>query len=227
MIQNGEFTSRVHVCESHAHPVFNQSLSGFICIICSHTRIAIAFAPGSTPDFNKWQGCSNGGKSQTSQKSLDQNSTPKKSHAEIPSHKNFQNALNAIARKKETLVLNNFVPRALFPGFGGGAGKPGKSALGTRLSFEYLKKPLLRSSYPKNYLPNFCYPKKFCYPKIPKSRISNPKQSLDHLSCHLKFGVPHLSICPLEFFITCRYEKIITPQVINFQNNSEGFIGAP
>ena len=160
MIQNGEFTSRVHVCESHAHPVFNQSLSGFICIICSHTRIAIAFAPGSTPDFNKWQGCSNGGKSQTPQKSLDQNSTPKKSHAEIPSHKNFQNALNAIARKKETLVLNNLVPRALFPGFGGGAGKPGKSALGTRLSFEYPKKPLLKPSYPKHYLPNFSYPQK-------------------------------------------------------------------
>ena len=91
---------------------------------------------------------------------------PKKSHAEIPSHKNFQNALNAIARKKETLVLNNLVPRALFPGFGGGAGKPGKSALGTRLSFEYLKKPLLTSSYPKNYLPNFCYPKKSRNPEF-------------------------------------------------------------
>ena len=187
MIQNGEFTSRVHVCESHAHPVFNQSLSGFICIICSHTRIAIAFAPGSTPDFNKWQGCSNGGKSQTPQKSLDQNSTPKKSHAEIPSHKNFQNALNAIARKKETLVLNNLVPRVLFPGFGGGAGKPGKSALGTRLSFEYLKKPLLRSSYPKITCQIFATPKN---PEIqnfkPKTILRPSLVSLEIRSTPLK-----------------------------------------
>ena len=75
---------------------------------------------------------------------------PKKSHAEIPSHKNFQNALNAIARKKETLVLNNLVPRALFPGFGGGAGKPGKSALGTRLSFETQKITCQIFATPKN-----------------------------------------------------------------------------
>ena len=31
---------------------------------------------------------------------------PKKSHAEFPSHKDFQIALNDITRKTETLVLN-------------------------------------------------------------------------------------------------------------------------
>ena len=55
---------------------------------------------GGTPDF-KWQGWSNGGKNKTPQeipsasnktppKSLNQNSTPKNSHAEFPRHKNFQ-----------------------------------------------------------------------------------------------------------------------------------------
>ena len=69
-----------------------------------------------SPDF-KWQGWSNGGKKskpkkkslglQTKlKKSLDQNLTPKKSHAEFPSHKNFQKALNDTTRKIETLVFN-------------------------------------------------------------------------------------------------------------------------
>ena len=31
---------------------------------------------------------------------------PEKSHAEFPSYKNFQKALNDITRKEETLVLN-------------------------------------------------------------------------------------------------------------------------
>ena len=40
-------------------------------------------------------------------KSLDQNLSPKESHAEIPSHnKNFQEAKNDITRKIERLVLN-------------------------------------------------------------------------------------------------------------------------
>ena len=43
---------------------------------------------------------------QNSKKSLDQNLTPKKSHAEFPSHKNFQKALNDITRRIETLVFN-------------------------------------------------------------------------------------------------------------------------
>ena len=44
---------------------------------------------------------------QNPQKSLDQNLTPKKSHAEFPSHRNFQKALNDFLEQKiETLVLN-------------------------------------------------------------------------------------------------------------------------
>ena len=43
---------------------------------------------------------------QNSKKSLDQNLTPKKSHAEFPSHKNFQKALNDITRRIEILVFN-------------------------------------------------------------------------------------------------------------------------
>ena len=36
------------------------------------------------------------------------------------------------------LIKPNLVPRALFPGFGGGAApKPGKSPLGTRLPTKY------------------------------------------------------------------------------------------
>ena len=48
-----------------------------------------------TPDF-KWQGWLNVGKTWN----------PKKSHAEFPSHRDFQIALNDITRKTETLVLN-------------------------------------------------------------------------------------------------------------------------
>ena len=42
MIQIRESTSRVRVCESRAHPVFNQSSGGFS--FASVTRIAVAFA---------------------------------------------------------------------------------------------------------------------------------------------------------------------------------------
>ena len=45
---------------------------------------------------------------------------------------------------------------------------------------EYPKKYLLKSSYPKKILAKIFLPK-----KIPKSKISNPKKSFDHL-CHLK-----------------------------------------
>ena len=48
----------------------------------------------------------NGGKNQNPKNSLDQNLTPKKYHAEFPSHKNFQKALNDKTRKIETLVFN-------------------------------------------------------------------------------------------------------------------------
>ena len=60
---------------------------------------------GGTSDF-KWQGWSSGGKNQNPRRPLDQYLTPKTSHAEFPSHKNFQKALNGITRKIETLILN-------------------------------------------------------------------------------------------------------------------------
>ena len=40
---------------------------------------------------------------QNPKKFLDQNLTPKKSHAEFPSHKNFQKALNDITRKIQNI----------------------------------------------------------------------------------------------------------------------------
>ena len=70
----------------------------------------MAMAQGSTPDF-KWRGWSNGRENQNPQKSpsasnktnpfLDQKLTPKKCHAEFPSRKDFQKALNDIARKRK------------------------------------------------------------------------------------------------------------------------------
>ena len=64
----------------------------------------INFNPkGDTPDF-KWQGWSNGAKNQNPKKSLglptkpkksvEQTLIPQKTHAEFPSLKNFQKALN-------------------------------------------------------------------------------------------------------------------------------------
>ena len=55
------------------------------------------------------------------------------------------------------------------------------------IGFEYPPKSLHNSSYQQKK-------KKICQnsplpPKIPKSKISNPKKSFDH-PCHLKSGVP-------------------------------------
>ena len=41
MIHNRESTSRARVCESRAHPFFNQSSCGFICII----RVQLSHLP--------------------------------------------------------------------------------------------------------------------------------------------------------------------------------------
>ena len=60
---------------------------------------------GGTPDF-KWQGWSSGVKNQNPEKSLDKNLALKKSHAEFPSNKNFQKALNVVTRNVETSVVN-------------------------------------------------------------------------------------------------------------------------
>ena len=57
-------------------------------LFLSQFKVTVRITPGGTPDF-KWQGRLNGGKNQNPKKSLDQNLTPKKSHAEFPSHKNF------------------------------------------------------------------------------------------------------------------------------------------
>ena len=87
--------------------------------------------------------------------SLDQNLTPpKKSHAEFPSNKNFQKALNDKTRKIETLVLN------------------------TQKNPTYIK-------LPKKIYIIFQPPP----PKFQKSKISNPKKSLDN-HCHWKSRVP-------------------------------------
>ena len=70
---------------------------------------------GGTPDF-RWQGWSTGGKNQNPKKSLglqtkplkktlDQNLTPKVSHAEFPSNKNSQKAFNDITQKIGTLIM--------------------------------------------------------------------------------------------------------------------------
>ena len=70
---------------------------------------------GVTPDF-KWQGWLNGGKNQNQKKSLglqtnpkkslDQNLTPQKCHAEFPSHKNFQRNYTARICGEHTQVLS-------------------------------------------------------------------------------------------------------------------------
>ena len=72
---------------------------------------------GVTPDF-KWQGWSNGGKNQT----------PKNSHAEFPSHKNFQ-------RNYAAGIRGNYHESSD--------------------CLEYPKKSLLKSRYPKNTCGNF------------------------------------------------------------------------
>ena len=71
-----------------------------------------------------------GRKSKAKKIPADQNLAPKKSHAEFPSLKNLQIALNDITRKPETLVLN--IP----------------------------KKSLLKSSYPKKILAKIFLPQK-------------------------------------------------------------------
>ena len=52
---------------------------------------------------------------QNPKKFLDQDLTPKKSHAEFPSHKNFQKALNDITRKiQKNPYLNKKVRAKIF-----------------------------------------------------------------------------------------------------------------
>ena len=69
---------------------------------------------------------------QNPKNSLDQNLTPKNSHAEFLSHKNFQ-------RNYAAEIRGNYHESSD--------------------CFEYPKKSLLKSSHPKNNLPKFFYPK--------------------------------------------------------------------
>ena len=90
------------------------------------------------------------GLKQNPKNSLDQNLTPKKSHTEFPSHKNFQ-------RNYAAQIRGNYHESSD--------------------CFESPKKSLLKSSYPKNNLPKFCYPKKsrnrnFQTQKILRSSLS-------------------------------------------------------
>ena len=114
----------------------------------------------------------------TPQKSLDQNLTPKKSHAEFPSHQNFVKALNNTTRKIETLVMEClclFIHYTIW------------ELLFHESSdcLEYPKKSLLKSSDPKKILGNIFLPK-----KIPEVKNFKPQlKSFDH-PCHLKSRVP-------------------------------------
>ena len=129
-------------------PVFNPSLCGllpFNLVLCCCFKVQGRYSGFQVIDWL------NEGKKQNPQKSLDQNLTPKKSHAEFPSHKNFQKALNDfLAQNIETLVLNT------------------------------PKNPYLNQATPppqkKRKLPNFP-----TLPKSRKLKISNPKNFFDHL----------------------------------------------
>ena len=72
---------------------------------------------------------------------------PQKTHAEFPSHKNFQRNYTARICGDHTQELSQIF----------------------RL-FEYPTKSLLKSSYPKKYLPNFPYPKKSWNQKFQTSK---------------------------------------------------------
>ena len=90
--------------EAMSMPVFNPSLCcllPFNLVRCCCFKVQGRYSGFQVIDWL------NEGKKQNPQKSLDQNLTPKKSHAEFPSHKNFQKALNDfLAQNIETLVLN-------------------------------------------------------------------------------------------------------------------------
>ena len=137
---------------------------------------------GGTSDF-KWRGCSNGGNNQNPKESLRQSNPPpkkkpwgfqqnpqkihgqklntKKSHAALPSLKNFQKTLNGV-----TCTLFG---STIF------AELPGRDARALPQIFKLFwippKNPYLNpaTATPKNTCPIFL-PK-----KIPESKISNPK----------------------------------------------------
>ena len=100
---------------------------------------------GGTPDF-KFQGWLNGGKNQNPKKSQDQNLTPKKSHTEFPSHKNFQKA--ETVAEQVWFYLWNYV-----------AGHTWELSQSSDC-FEYPKESLLKPSYPQKILAKIFQPQK-------------------------------------------------------------------
>ena len=74
---------------------------------------------------------------------LDQKLTPKKCHDEFPNLRNSQRAVEDITHNKKGSQDMRVLPRYHE----------------SSDCFEYPKKSLLKSSHPKQYLPNFCYPK--------------------------------------------------------------------
>ena len=66
----------------------------------------------------------------------------------------------------------------------------------SRKHIQYPRKSLLKTSYPKIYLPKFSYPT-----KIPKSKISDTKQSFEHF-CHLKSRVPPVRVTQVKRSLT-------------------------
>ena len=133
-------------------------------------------APGGvTPDF-KWQGWSNGGKNQNPKKSLglqtnaknslDQILSPQKSHAEFPSHKNFQRNYTARIRRDHTQELSH-------------AG----TITTLQIVWNTQKNPYLNQPTQKNTCQNFSTPKN------PQIENFTPIKILHH-PCHLKSRVP-------------------------------------
>ena len=117
----------------------------------SHEPRLVAYSPGGggggysrfqVTGMIEWQQ-----KSNPSKKSLDQNLSPQKSHAEFQSHKKIKPQIHA------TGIHRNYH----------------KSSD----CFECPKKFVLKSSYPKKYLPKFFQP-----PKIQKLKILNPQKFL-------------------------------------------------
>ena len=68
----------------------------------SQVKVTVPITPGRTPDWRL-----NGGKNQNPKKSLDQNLTPQKSHAEFPSHKISRQQRQSQNKFGFTLYLQN------------------------------------------------------------------------------------------------------------------------
>ena len=160
----------------------------------SQVKVTLPIIPGGTLNF-KWQRWSNGGKNQNPKKFLDQNLTPQKSHAEFPSHKNFQKA-EAVA--KQVWFYTLFTKLTLL----GVCGNYRKSA---NLLFLIPKQIPTLIKLPRKYLPKVSYPKKsqnqrFHAPKKPSiiPVTWNPESQKSRIQ-----SVPTLDLShPLSIYLT-------------------------